>query len=133
MRAALQQLGAALGRGALGEPQRPLELVGCLAVGAESCRTLGRRRRIPEHRRRVSGSLRMVGQPGWIRRARGGSGKRSHDDGVQRQPAIRRHRPLDGETGQLVPESDAACRWREHPGRDALLDALGVAAHQLAK
>ena len=77
---------------------------------AERRGALGGGRCVTEHRAGVAGSLGVVCQPGEIGRAVGWLGERRERAAVQLQLPVRRHRLLDGETGELVPEGDASPR-----------------------
>jgi hypothetical protein len=105
--AALQQLRALGARQPIAEPEGPRVLRRRLAVGAERGRVGGGRGSEAQDRFGVAGGLGVVREPGQVGRAARWVGERRQRPAVQDQLAVRRHRFLDGESGELVPERNA--------------------------
>jgi hypothetical protein len=126
--ASLEQL-RALGHGQpVAEAEGARALRGRLAVGAEPGRAGGGRRRVAQDRAGAAGGLGMVGEPRQVERAAGWVGERRHRPAVQAGLAVRWHRLLHGEPGQLVPERHARRLGDEHAGRQALVQLAGRVA-----
>ena len=124
----LEQVGAELGRSAVGEPQRPSVVRRRLAVGAGGRRLLGRARRPAQHRVTVSRRFGMVGEGGEVAAA---LGERRQRLTVKRDPATRRDRILDREPRELVPERDVRALSVEHAGGEAIVELAEVRPTQL--
>ena len=108
-----------------GEPQRPLELGGRLAVRAQGGGPAGRFRRVAADGRRVGGALGVVGE----QRGVGAAAvlQRGQQPFVQLGGAVRRDAGLDRHPDQLVPEPQPGAVGHEDPGAQALVEAGRVA------
>ncbi len=127
--AAVEQVGAGGRVEPAGEAQRPGVLGGGLAVGPQRGGPLARGRGVPQHRVAVAGGLGVVGQPGGVG---AGGVERRQGPAVQRDPAVRRQRLLDGHAGDLVAEADAvALADQDARGEAALELGHGLAGHGL--
>ncbi len=78
-------------------------------------------RRPRQHGVRVTGRLRVMGDPG---RIGGPLQKRCQHTSMQRQSPMRGQRLLDGEPRQLVPERHPAGHALQHPGPQSLVQTL---------
>ena len=122
---ALEQRGTLGRREPLTEAERARVLRSCLAVRTERGCLLAGRGRILEHGVGVPRSLCVVCEPGQIDVAPVG---RICKD-VERFPMqvdapVRRHRLLECEPGELVPEHDTGRLRGEHAGRQALVEVI---------
>ena len=123
MGAPLEQLSSLVGRERISEPERSRVLRHGLAVRA--CRSSPRTCLWcpPQDLLAVADRFGVMRQPCRIRLAARWRGQRRQRGTMQRQPAIRRHRPLHCLPRQLVPERDAPVRWSDHARGRALLQA----------
>ena len=124
-RATVEELRPRLGREAVGEPERPRVLGGGLAMRPDRSCAHGGLGREAQHRLGVAGRLGVVGKAREIRSALGSACERCECFPVQGEPRVGRQRFLDGEAGELVAECHATGLGREHPGRQAFLEAVG--------
>jgi len=73
----------------------------------------------------ASSRLGVVREPGQIGRAARWVGKRRQRPAMQAHLPVGRHRLLDGEPGELVPERHARRLGDEHAGGQALVETVG--------
>jgi hypothetical protein len=81
---------------------------------AELRGTLARRGRVPKDGFGVAGRLRVMGEPGQIRRSHGRRRQGSEGEPVESKPTVRRERLLDRQASELVPKPDAFGPGHEH-------------------
>ena len=93
-------------------------------MGAERRRAVGCRGRVAEHGVAVARGLRVMGQPGRVRRALRRVGQRREGGPVQRKSPIGRKGLLDRPPSELVAEGDSLPLAGQHPRGQALLEAV---------
>ena len=118
----LEEVGAGAVRKPVPEAECAGVLGGRLAVGPERRRAPCSGPCVAQHRHGVIGSLSMVGEAGGVDRHRRRPLEGLEDLCVQRRPAIRSQRVLDGKTDELVPERQRAARRGEETRGEALVD-----------
>ena len=126
VRAALEQLGAALALQVGAVAQRAGELRGRLAMGAEHRRALAGGGRVEQHRVGVAGGLRVMREAGGIR-ASAVRGERRQRRAVERQAPVRRQRVLDRDARDLVAEADGVALRAQHPRGQAFVEVVELA------
>jgi hypothetical protein len=130
VRAALQQLGAALGWQVVGEAQRALELGRGLAMGAERGGVLAGVRGVVQHRLGVARRVGVVREPREVARAPRRGGQRGKRRAVQVHAAVGRQRLLDRGARDLVAERHHIALGAQHARGDAGLEPAEVVARQ---
>jgi hypothetical protein len=106
-------------REAVAEAQRPVVVVGRLAVRARGRGALGCGGREAKHGFDVAGSFRMQRESPGVRRA----GERLERAAVEVRSPVRRKRILDRQARQVVPEVDVRPVGLQHSAHEALLEA----------
>ncbi len=101
---------AVAGSGAVGTPQGPLVLCGCLAVRGQARSAARGRRGVAQHSRDVAGRLRVKGQAGVVRTAE--PDQRGQDPCVDAAAPVRRGWPARPPAGRSRGGTSAAARPR---------------------
>jgi hypothetical protein len=120
----LEQLGELPSRKPLAETQGAGVLRSCLAVGAERRGALRRSGGVAKDRLHVAGGLRVVCEPGEVACAVRRFSEGRERSAVELGSPGRSERLLDGYSGELVAEGDAALTGHEHARHETFVQML---------
>ena len=126
VRAALQQLGPAIGRQIRAVAQGAGEVRGRLAMGPEHGRPLAGGRGVAQHGAGVVGTLGVVHEAGGIG-VGAVRGERRERLAMQRHAPVGRERVLDGDARDLVAEAHRVALGVQHPRRQAGVEIVQLA------